>query len=208
MYFFFFKQKTAYEMRISDWSSDVCSSDLSIMTEAPPRTVKWLDLAEYGLQLVMMRLPSGTSILVLGGGSRYPKQAQALGFAKDAKTGFYTQTLRNLDIVAWRRQFPKVMVKDMALETITRSAGVKNRPVGREPEEAIADRESPQSVQGLARPVLPEGESVAPVHVAMAQSRRLGLNAAGHEVFEGADGRYSIGRSEEHTSELPSLMRI
>src|SRR3546814_4255294 len=29
--FFFFKQKTAYEMRISDWSSDVCSSDLGIM---------------------------------------------------------------------------------------------------------------------------------------------------------------------------------
>src|SRR3546814_10079670 len=30
--FFFFKQKTAYELRISDWSSDVCSSDL----KAPP----------------------------------------------------------------------------------------------------------------------------------------------------------------------------
>src|SRR3546814_4360916 len=28
--FFFFKQKTAYEMRISDWSSDVCSSDLHL----------------------------------------------------------------------------------------------------------------------------------------------------------------------------------
>src|SRR3546814_8634829 len=28
-YFFFCKQKTAYEMRISDWSSDVCSSDLA-----------------------------------------------------------------------------------------------------------------------------------------------------------------------------------
>src|SRR3546814_4960711 len=28
MFCFFFKQKTAYEMRISDWSSDVCSSDL------------------------------------------------------------------------------------------------------------------------------------------------------------------------------------
>src|SRR3546814_997758 len=27
--FFFFKQKTAYELRISDWSSDVCSSDLT-----------------------------------------------------------------------------------------------------------------------------------------------------------------------------------
>ena len=28
--YFFFKQKTAYEMRISDWSSDVCSSDLTV----------------------------------------------------------------------------------------------------------------------------------------------------------------------------------
>src|SRR3546814_2268393 len=33
--FFFFKQKTAYEMRISDWSSDVCSSDL-------PRNEVWM----------------------------------------------------------------------------------------------------------------------------------------------------------------------
>src|SRR3546814_2657656 len=31
MLFFFFKQKTAYEMRISDWSSDVCSSDLEAL---------------------------------------------------------------------------------------------------------------------------------------------------------------------------------
>src|SRR3546814_9434522 len=31
-FFFFFKQKTAYEMRISDWSSDVCSSDLFTKT--------------------------------------------------------------------------------------------------------------------------------------------------------------------------------
>src|SRR3546814_9531082 len=31
--FFFFKQKTAYEMRISDWSSDVCSSDLTVVDE-------------------------------------------------------------------------------------------------------------------------------------------------------------------------------
>src|SRR3546814_9654256 len=38
--FFFFKQKTAYEMRISDWSSDVCSSDLAgvAVVAAPYRT--------------------------------------------------------------------------------------------------------------------------------------------------------------------------
>src|SRR3546814_19794739 len=49
MNFFFFKQKTAYEMRISDWSSDVCSSDLAdviqkgrsikIATDTRPGTV-------------------------------------------------------------------------------------------------------------------------------------------------------------------------
>src|SRR3546814_13301770 len=35
--FFFFKQKTAYEMRISDWSSDVCSSDLLQAPQRPPQ---------------------------------------------------------------------------------------------------------------------------------------------------------------------------
>src|SRR3546814_3584878 len=35
--FLFFKQKTAYEMRISDWSSDVCSSDLPISGPGRPR---------------------------------------------------------------------------------------------------------------------------------------------------------------------------
>src|SRR3546814_4454779 len=34
--FFFFKQKTAYEMRISDWSSDVCSSDLPRVATPKP----------------------------------------------------------------------------------------------------------------------------------------------------------------------------
>src|SRR3546814_6870779 len=33
--FVFFKQKTAYELRISDWSSDVCSSDLAWRTQSP-----------------------------------------------------------------------------------------------------------------------------------------------------------------------------
>src|SRR3546814_9668925 len=36
--FFFFRQKTAYEMRISDWSSDVCSSDLRRLRPAAARS--------------------------------------------------------------------------------------------------------------------------------------------------------------------------
>src|SRR3546814_10510119 len=39
MFFFFFKQKTAYEMRISDWSSDVCSSDLECAIPADQRDI-------------------------------------------------------------------------------------------------------------------------------------------------------------------------
>src|SRR3546814_18036432 len=44
-YIFFFKQKTAYEMRISDWSSDVCSSDL--------RRVVWPDSKTGGMSKPM-----------------------------------------------------------------------------------------------------------------------------------------------------------
>src|SRR3546814_4553663 len=43
--FFFFKQKTAYEMRISDWSSDVCSSDL-------PGLRLTTNLADHGIDEV------------------------------------------------------------------------------------------------------------------------------------------------------------
>src|SRR3546814_4293902 len=43
--FFFFKQKTAYEMRISDWSSDVCSSDLTVLA----------DFTRAGERIVMLR---------------------------------------------------------------------------------------------------------------------------------------------------------
>src|SRR3546814_3146616 len=46
MFLFFFKQKTAYEMRISDWSSDVCSSDLR------PRADQRLEPCRSGSKLL------------------------------------------------------------------------------------------------------------------------------------------------------------
>src|SRR3546814_3612471 len=42
---FFFKQKTAYEMRISDWSSDVCSSDLLLLSAIRVRGVTLMALS-------------------------------------------------------------------------------------------------------------------------------------------------------------------
>src|SRR3546814_7859338 len=47
-FFFFFKQKTAYEMRISDWSSDVCSSDLALLLEPGRGDVSGLFLVHVG----------------------------------------------------------------------------------------------------------------------------------------------------------------
>src|SRR3546814_20162663 len=46
--FFFFKQKTAYEMRISDWSSDVCSSDLALERLGAPQAPTGAVLAFAG----------------------------------------------------------------------------------------------------------------------------------------------------------------
>src|SRR3546814_935673 len=49
-YYFFFKQKTAYEMRISDWSSDVCSSDLAygcqVNENSRSGTISWTTLRQ------------------------------------------------------------------------------------------------------------------------------------------------------------------
>src|SRR3546814_5504257 len=57
--FFFFKQKTAYEMRISDWSSDVCSSDL--ITERKESEEK-LREAEQHLSDALALAPDGVAL--------------------------------------------------------------------------------------------------------------------------------------------------
>src|SRR3546814_4729405 len=66
LFFFFFKQKTAYEMRISDWSSDVCSSDLrpavEIMTPRP-KTIRPDALVEEAL--AQMNASKITSLFVV-----------------------------------------------------------------------------------------------------------------------------------------------
>src|SRR3546814_3582246 len=48
MSIFFFKQKTAYEMRISDWSSDVCSSDLQHPQHHPDVTISQIAPQQAG----------------------------------------------------------------------------------------------------------------------------------------------------------------
>src|SRR3546814_13596857 len=58
--FFLFKQKSAYETRISDWSSDVCSSDLIL----PPRFNRYAGGGEYGFHVdgAVMQLAEGEQL--------------------------------------------------------------------------------------------------------------------------------------------------
>src|SRR3546814_6516709 len=55
--FVFFKQKTAYEMRISDWSSDVCSSDLAAKAPDADMLVQEMVAGRRELMLGMLRDP-------------------------------------------------------------------------------------------------------------------------------------------------------
>src|SRR3546814_2075429 len=64
--FFFFKQKTAYEMRISDWSSDVCSSDLQRQRQHRHQPA---DCRRPQIVRNEMR-----TALPLGGGKRQPRE--------------------------------------------------------------------------------------------------------------------------------------
>src|SRR3546814_8531546 len=90
---FFFKQKTAYEMRISDWSSDVCSSDLvprhaGVLRAAPLRThrmqVRMADPAIGDLDLDVAR--PGSTAGDVHGFQRFVGGVGAVGF--DGHRGF------------------------------------------------------------------------------------------------------------------------
>src|SRR3546814_6197943 len=73
IYFFFFKQKTAYEMRISDWSSDVCSSDLLVdlgIGHAQPAAA----MAQHRVDLVQLGRPMAQPLDADPGRARQPLQ--------------------------------------------------------------------------------------------------------------------------------------
>src|SRR3546814_2371637 len=74
--FFFFKQKTAYEMRISDWSSDVCSSDL-VPLPGDRSSLVWVLRPEEAQRLLRSeerRVGKSVSVRVDLGGRRIIKK--------------------------------------------------------------------------------------------------------------------------------------
>src|SRR3546814_11742019 len=90
--FFFFKQKTAYEMRISDWSSDVCSSDLPLkslraIANLYPETIHLVVSAEAGIESVSDIKGKRISLDRPGSGTRVDAQLVLRAFGIHA-SGF------------------------------------------------------------------------------------------------------------------------
>src|SRR3546814_3930711 len=84
IFLFFFKQKTAYEMRISDWSSDVCSSDLALLSSLASQyggTPRGEDAADLGgVELALDALVTAQPTLDLAG-----KQAFYIGRSEERR---------------------------------------------------------------------------------------------------------------------------
>src|SRR3546814_11397979 len=74
--FFFFRQKTAYEMRISDWSSDVCSSDLGgryLDVEVKPQAAARYGFTQADVQRLIATVIGGQPVdQTIQGRERYP----------------------------------------------------------------------------------------------------------------------------------------
>src|SRR3546814_10624870 len=94
MLFFVVKQKTAYEMRISDWSSDVCASDLSMAMDA------YSSLREGGV------LIEGLTMKEEGSTARSPAYSDRLNGRSDYVEGY------TLAAPAWQKVYPAYIGSD------------------------------------------------------------------------------------------------
>src|SRR3546814_3579266 len=74
--FFFFKQKTAYELRISDWSSDVCSSDLK-----PIMVMIMIGFSvAFGYMMAIMQVPAkATAFFLTIADNKYRSEERRVG---------------------------------------------------------------------------------------------------------------------------------
>src|SRR3546814_9818099 len=168
IFFFFFKQKTAYEMRISDWSSDVCSSDL----------FGGARIAEHALEQPRPAVAGDDADL-----DEAARELRALG--GDADITGAGEFAAEADCMAVDRgDHRDLAVHQRADHRLNAAAIVGAGRIGLvEHADALAIQHRFQIAAGAER-----------------------LAAAGQD--DSADPAILAERSEEHTSELQSLMRI
>src|SRR3546814_2542502 len=91
--FFVFKQKTAYERRMSDWSSDVCSSDLRMdeLQATVPQGVTWFSPYDSStfvpIPIAVIKNGTGPSVLLIAGnhGDEYEGQVLLTRLIRQAR---------------------------------------------------------------------------------------------------------------------------
>src|SRR3546814_357792 len=171
--FFYFEQRAAYEMRISDWSSDVCSSDLRIAR--PSRLARSVS--------VRGSLPPFSSSRVRPAPRTRRVQLEVAKFEPDDQPVAEHVICLVAEIGPALRGDPDAVDIDDIQRIIS----------------------DPRSIGNVERIILSPQESVrAEIKFLCAA---MGGDAFGHDGPEPAP-RFAILRSEEHTSELQSLMRI
>src|SRR3546814_1815709 len=89
MFVFFFKQKTAYEVRISDWSSDVCSSDLRHRPGDRFSKAAWIELLDQRGRTLSTLMRRGTA-------PRASRKGRGTGNGRRARSEEHTSELQSL----------------------------------------------------------------------------------------------------------------
>src|SRR3546814_15989911 len=128
--FFFFKQKTAYEMRISDWSSDVCSSDLTALAVLDGSSLKQLVVGS-----VAGGLPAAKSLLY-----RLFRRGEVAALPDDPRITRFSALIANDG-----RPDPVAIDAESDVALIQYTGGTTGTPTGAKP--------SPQNTPATARPV-------------------------------------------------------
>src|SRR3546814_6757193 len=99
LFFFFFKQKTAYEMRISDWSSDVCSSDLRLTQRLDAR------IRVFGFQRIFgvgqAVVPAGKPRVFIDHRRQPFRRLRIAAFPQRAKGARRADYRKIIDLVRW-----------------------------------------------------------------------------------------------------------
>src|SRR3546814_1896301 len=191
--FFFFKQKTAYEMRISDWSSDVCSSDLDnvfAVKHAFEECAASLGRAEQTQRAAINAAGQ------IAGGARVQQPAFV---QQENRVAFF-----RLVEIGGRPEYSKTAF-------VYRAAAIGGEFLHHRPQFAtgyridadawLIEQQQPRRFHQRA------GESQFLLHAA----RKLARQPVAKTIEIGKrqqPGKARLARSEEHTSELQSLMRI
>src|SRR3546814_8325087 len=199
-FFFFCKQKTAYEMRIRDGSSDVCSSDLDWAAAFTPGA-EWSGAILRSLLTLKALTHRQTGGIVAAGTTSLPEQPGGsrnwdyrLCWLRDSTFTLYALIGGGFlgEAQAWREWLLRAVAGDPAdLQIMYGIAG----------ERRLVEYEVPW---------LPGYGGASPVRVGNAAAGQLQLDVYG-EVMDTLYVARKAGlppRSEEHTSELQSLMRI